>query len=616
LISSSILFKEKLWERFFQTSLGVSSIVGVYGILQLAGKLTINQGGVRLDATFGNASYLAVYTLFHIFIAAFLMARKGTSSTARYIYGAIILLNSFILYHTATRGAILGLIGGALLCTLLIAFFEKENKKVRKISIGIIASILIIVGLFMLVKDSTFVRDSTVLNRFATISLQERTTQSRFIIWDMAIQGAKEHPVLGWGQENFNLIFNKYYDPRLYKQEPFFDRAHNVFLDWFTAAGFLGLLSYLGIFAAILFLIWRNKVNAFSIIEKSILTGLLSAYFFHNLFVFDNIVSYILFFSVAAYVGARASQISVVIPERTGTYNQTIRYAIISIVIILFIPIMYFVNIKPILANKALLQGIAPQEKGIEENLSQFKKAISYNTFGDQEIREQLIQVSGSIRNLNVTEDLKGRFFDLAYSEMLKQIEGEPDDARHELFLGSFLNAFGMHDEAISHLQRAIELSPKKQAMYLEFGTVYVNKKEYEKALEIMKYAYELDTNYKDARNIYAVTAIYSGDYKLAEDLIMPVFGTMSVDDNRFLNAYAEVGKYDLVIEIWKNRIEKLQSSGEDNAQYHVSLAAAYLEHGQRNMAIKELEKTIELNPEFKDQGQYYIDEIRAGRNP
>lgn len=37
----------------------------------------------------------------------------------------------------------------------------------------------------------------------------------------LAIEGFKEHPILGWGQDNFILVFNKYYDPRLYSQEPF-----------------------------------------------------------------------------------------------------------------------------------------------------------------------------------------------------------------------------------------------------------------------------------------------------------------------------------------------------------------------------------------------------------
>src|SRR3989338_1924128 len=82
-----------------------------YGVFQLFGILQTHQGS-RLDATLGNASYLAVYMVFHIFLAlAFFYRAKDFR---KWIYFFVIILESFVLYHTATRGAILGLIGGLL----------------------------------------------------------------------------------------------------------------------------------------------------------------------------------------------------------------------------------------------------------------------------------------------------------------------------------------------------------------------------------------------------------------------------------------------------------------------------------------------------------------------
>ncbi|NIS25597.1 MAG: hypothetical protein GWN55_08635 [Phycisphaerae bacterium] len=52
------------------------------------------------------------------------------------------------------------------------------------------------------------------------------------------------------------------------------------------------------------------------------------------------------------------------------------------------------------------------------------------------------------------------------------------------------------------------------------------------------------------------------------------------------------------------------------NPQYRTSLAAAYLNVGRREEAIAQLEKAAELNERFRDQAEYYIREIRAGRNP
>jgi O-antigen ligase len=623
-VMSSVFLREKLWERFFQTSLGVSVIIGGYGLLQLAGKLSIHQGGTRLDASFGNATYLAVYALFHIFIGLFLLYRHSRNMFAWFIYGFIIILNTFILYHTATRGAILGLIGGTLLTALLISILEKNNKTIKRLSVGVIIAVVLLVSGFMLAKDTSFVRSSQVLNRFSSISLTETTTKSRFMVWGMAIEGAKEHPILGWGQENFNILFNKYYNPSMYGQEPFFDRAHNVFLDWLTAGGVLGLTAYLSLFFFALFYIWRRQ-NGMSVVEKSILTGLLGGYFFHNLFVFDNLTSYILFFSILGYVHVRYI-LNIDEDEESGNELQNTSvdahkmkwYIISSVAIILSVFTMYFSNIKGVLAGKTLIQAMSKQsEKGVSENLRLFKKTLGYNTFLNQEAREQLVSITGKISSTQkIPQKDKSEFIKLSNTEIINQIKKAPNDARYELLAGVFLNSLGSYSEAIPHLKRAVELSPGKQAIYFELGNSYINKGEVEKAFKNAEYAYNLEKTNNEALNVYAVTALYAKKVKLAKELILSKYGTLLVDDNRFLNAYAKTGFGDLVVGIWEKRISDLKKEGKDNPQYHLSLAASYLNIGKRNSSILEIEKVIKLNPKFKDQGEYYIKEIKAGRNP
>jgi len=93
LIAVSVLKAEKLWERFFHISLGVSVFIGMYGILQLAGELVINQGGVRVDGTMGNATYLAAYMLFHAFFSVFWYVRKARA----FVFDARPVLASFLI---------------------------------------------------------------------------------------------------------------------------------------------------------------------------------------------------------------------------------------------------------------------------------------------------------------------------------------------------------------------------------------------------------------------------------------------------------------------------------------------------------------------------------------
>src|SRR3989344_3398234 len=70
LMLTSIFKTARDWKLFFNVSIAVSAIVTIYAFVQLAGGAVIHQGGMRVDATLGNAIYLAVYLLFHLFLLA------------------------------------------------------------------------------------------------------------------------------------------------------------------------------------------------------------------------------------------------------------------------------------------------------------------------------------------------------------------------------------------------------------------------------------------------------------------------------------------------------------------------------------------------------------------
>ncbi|MEK9185990.1 MAG: tetratricopeptide repeat protein, partial [Patescibacteria group bacterium] len=183
---------------------------------------------------------------------------------------------------------------------------------------------------------------------------------------------------------------------------------------------------------------------------------------------------------------------------------------------------------------------------------------------------------------------------------------------RYELFLGSFLTRFQRYDEALTHLKKAQELSPKKQIIMFEIGLVYISNKEYDKALEIFRRAYELEKSYGDARDYYAVAAIYASKNDLVKSLLEPVYGTIIVDGDNFIKAYADTNQYSKVLAIWQARVEKNPAV----AKNYIGLGATYLTVGQRAKSIEAIQKAIELDSSFKEQGEYYIREIRAGRNP
>lgn len=636
LAASAVLTSEKLWERWFQTTVLASVLMAVYGTLQLLGTFDISQSETRIDGRFGNSAYMAVYLLVHIFLAAFLFARAKGNAILRYIYCLAILLEVVMLFYTQTRGSIVGLFVGAFLTMLLVAVFEKSSsaRAVRKIALGGVVLTVLLVGGFFAMKDSAVVQNSAPLKRLADISLIETTTKSRFMVWDMALQGFKERPILGWGQENFNFVFNKYYNPGMYAQEQWFDRAHNIFFDWLVAGGLLGLLAYLALFVVLLYYIWHSGIQAgnvsffgrirhwfahlghigdggFTVAEKSILTGLLAAYFIHNFFVFDNLGSYIFFFSFLAYFHHRA------LADQGGGVaagRNSMREPLPALlaVIVLLAAAAYFVNVRPYLANATLIKGLQPHEEGLSKNLEFLKDAIAYNTFGTSEAREQLVQTAIRVKELNAPPETTQQFFDLAKQEILLQNERFPGDARYESFAAILLSRFNMGDEAIAHLKIAREQSPKKQTILFDLASAYLSKKDAASALAAAKEAYELEPSFKEAARIYAIVAVHAGDNKLAEEILMQNFSTIVVDDDNLVNAYGATGQFGKAVAILELRVKNNPNSPDA----HLRLAAGYSELGQNAKAIAEIRKVIEMEPQFKEQGEFYIKQIQAGKKP
>jgi tetratricopeptide (TPR) repeat protein len=126
---------------------------------------------------------------------------------------------------------------------------------------------------------------------------------------------------------------------------------------------------------------------------------------------------------------------------------------------------------------------------------------------GDSEIREQLLSYTPSIlKASDINLETKKEFLTLTMTEVEKQIDRVPSDARYYILMGSLLNNIGSPEQALPYIKKAIELSPQKQAMRFELiQSLYSLGKSEETMLEA-KSAYELDKNYGQAKQIYMAT--------------------------------------------------------------------------------------------------------------
>lgn len=610
LVASSMLQTQKIWRAFWNTSIGISTLLALYGVFQLAGVFTINQGGVRVDATFGNASYLAVYMLFHFFLTLIALVDWKPKRHVQTLYGVALVLQALMIFYTATRGSILGTIGGLFLSGIIFIIFSKGQKILRRAGAALAIFILALSGGFIAIKDSDFVQNNQVLTRIASISLEEG--QTRFTIWGMAWQGFLERPVFGWGQENFNYIFNKYYEPSLYAQEPWFDRAHNIFFDWLVSGGIVGFLLYLALFFVALWYLWKPS-NNFSIGEKSLIMGLLAGYGFHNLFVFDNLMSYVLFLSLLAYLAVRNQKET---SQKGKTVHGTNFWAASGVVTVLAVVVIYVANVPGMARASGIIDAIRPYEIGLTQNFEEFKEIISPSGLGRQEAHEQLVQFAAQIRSQNLAQLSSAQFKEevalFTLDAFQKEIERAPNDARLRVFYASYARQLGLYDLAEEHIEKGSEFSPKKQSILFERALAASDKGDLATALEYFKQAFELEPEYDRARIFYAATAIRTGNTGVADQVLTERYGTHVVTDPFILQAYLDIGDSARVTLI----AEKIAEENPQNIETWLQLAATYLEVGRRLDAINAIERAIAIDPQFKEQGEFYISEIRAGRNP
>ncbi len=604
-VLGSVMTTKKIWSWFLHVSVAIALLVAFKGLASHS---------VRVDSTLGNAAYMAVYMLFNIFFAA-LLAVQNKSTLYRVGYVLVGLLFTYTLLRTGTRGTFLGLVGGSVAAITYIALFGRSMPQLRRYAVGGMV-VLAIAGLsFMAVRDTDFIQNSSALSRIANINLQKDLVV-RETIWGMAWQGVKERPLLGWGQGNFNYVFNKHYDPFLYNQEQWFDRVHNIVFDWLIAGGFFGLIAYFFIIFALIYYLFVEPVifkkdSQFTVTERAVLFGLVVAYVMHNLVVFDNIISYIFFAVLLGLVHSRvASPIKSVEEYRLNPIM--ISQFVTPVVILITGVVIYFVNIPGIKAAENIIDGlVAPNIPG---RLEAFHNALSQESFANQEIVEQLAQQAMNIaRDQNIPDADKRNIIQRAELELLHLAELKPGDARVENFISSFYRAIGAIPQAREHAQIAVDLSPRKPSLILEQGIIELQAGDYEAARKFMQKAFELNEKNTQARTFYAVTLVRTGKPEEAKALLESEESLKAFALNDYaLSTAQSMDDLSFMKKLFEYRIET-QSTNINN---YTSLAFIEYELGNADKSVEVLKKAGERIPAFASTSACFIENIQNGVEP
>lgn len=514
----------------------------------------------------------------------------------------------------------------SILSIIVIGLFFEKAKMFKILLSGILILIIVFPIFLYLSREASWVQDTPVLNTFANItSTKVLTIESRILTWQVSFKGMLERPFLGWGQENFDIVFNKYFPIQIFKDpgsRVWFDRAHNIIFDIGVTTGFVGLISYLTIFfIASYYLIKKfRREKKFSM--SLLFIVLLFAYFVQNLFVFDTLNTEVVIFLILAFIVFLTEDFR---PQQTEVFNQLKPKSInLFLILLIFVPlliIIYGINVRTLQANHLVFKALTTKEVNnklvySDQVIDNYLKATKLTPIGKFETRQQLSNYAQNLaRDKNIPRSQASRAIELAIKELKKSIKERSNDIRQYLYLANLYNSSvefdaSRTDKVIELLNEVKYLSPSRSPIYFEIGQAYLFQGKFDEAIEYFKKGVEiapwvLDSHYTLVE-VYIVTRNYEEAFKEI-DLIKKQFGNLLPSQYlRFIELFSKVENYQAAI----NLLLELIAFNPDNVDYHVKLAALYAEIGEEEKAIAEAQRVAELDPTSLEAVETFIDSL------
>ncbi|MDP2598368.1 MAG: O-antigen ligase family protein [Candidatus Liptonbacteria bacterium] len=543
----SSLKKEIPWKKIFYTSLATSFFVDILARLQLVNdRLLLDEViGNRPGSTFGNPSFFSNYLLFNIFIGIYLLLDRwknkgdGTDQGGRIngnnIAGTIFLLVAVaadlyaLVFLTQTRGTILGVVLG-LFAMLIMFIFRPPDVG---FSIFRRRSFYAVVLGFLLALGATFwfTRQNDIwgripgVSRFRGISLSLSSSDQdfgpRLIALRAAWKGFLEKPIMGWGPENFNIVFNKFYDPRTLEvsyQETRFDKPHNFAMEQLVSGGVPLLLAFIFLISAFLYEAARSREK----IWVQIAIPLVVAYVVNGLFLFETtgglLMLYLIFGKIHGDYADGSSEEAYQEPRRGGgkgahvAENKSLVFALFACGCVL----AYVVNIPTLKASYNQYSGFKAMDGDPAKAVLYFRKSISsLSPYRWNFERDAAVAIAQMYFYRGAITDDDARYGVAAFEDAR---DAHPLDAYNHYALIDIYNQVAALDpkkytaQAEAEAKIALEQSPDRQEVYFSLAKTYLIKGEKDRALAVLKTALDIDPKVADAHFFYGIVLFSIGD--------------------------------------------------------------------------------------------------------
>jgi O-antigen ligase len=612
---------QQFFSKLLKTIAWVGTIVAIHASLQwLQVQNGINIPFIaeptgRLGGTFGNAAYLASYLGLTAFIT-FSVARSSFGRMRRVLYMSGV-LQLLVVFLTATRGTML-----ALLITGIIAliYFSFAKSNLKKYAQGMLLLLVLSSSLFFVFRETLSNSSFEPIERIASISLKEGAIANRLFVWQAVLKASLNQPIKGYGAEQIEPIFNKAYDPSLIS-EHWFDRSHNVFLDYFVQYGIFGLIFYLLLISTLLFSSWKILQSGDK--RGMYLVGMTFVYGIQNFFVFDTSATlWILFVFTGVILAISNPETSSVLLKKQ---IPVLSKGITLIILLFLLPVV----ITPLHANNLLMKGYLDHMVDVPSSVENMRRGLALNTYADLEYGYQAYAMYTERQVSLLSGNDRVLAYQYALETLTKNFQRYANDARTATYLAHVIDLTPPEVKIDSELLKqildeALELSPKRMQLWLLRANISLREADtfssrkdklesYKKATLIIEKYIELVP--KSTEAMYILANLYLKNIKDGETAsLWAEKGFALYSGNR--EAAHQAFKYYIAIEDWTKALlflkDIINEDDEDNYEFRYDLAKLYYLTGDTDKSVEAFEEVKENSPEILETDPAFLQVIES----
>ncbi len=474
--------------------------------------------GGRVAGLFGNPIFLGQYLLFPFFYGFYYLKcafggnqeaidqrqrkKRGRATERRkrsIPLVALILATQSVIFSVIllckTRGVIFGLFAGIAALAVMFAVSRYVSPALKLAAVSSVLAIALFSAVVWHFRNREWVQSNTLLSRISHFSAAEsQTTRMRLMVWQSALQGFPERPVLGVGHDNVYYVLNRYYNPEQVEFDPefalpettWYDKSHNAYIDLLVEKGILGALSFLAIAISAFLSLWfmKDRFMAFC------LSGGLIAYAVGNIAELDNFGTLFGLFLFLGCISARTlldrspESVRRESGGRTAVPGllQRIRHLnftpkLVSGTVMILVAFGLYANVQMGRANAGYRDARAMLDQDPLRAITIYQDAFSL--FSPYAPREKLKCAYATV-NFIIAKKVEAGYLSFALDLARDAVAAHPEDEQTYIGLNEMYNALSLYvdDKFLADAEaagkKALELSPRRQEAMFKLGRTYV----------------------------------------------------------------------------------------------------------------------------------------------